>query len=246
MSAMTGNQWKEKLGQKVMAGFLTLVSDPTAAEHKGVPILGGWTVDDDGVAARKVTLVDKGVLKTFCHARIPSREIQQSNGHSRGGSGAAGPLFLLSENRLAAKDLRAKAFEMAREEGLDHVLVVRRLSNILTAALNPQAMASTFMSAFGGGGVAILPPLTVCKVSLADGTETPVRGATFGTVTLRVLRDIEATGDDDAAWPVLRGPQTVTHVVCPSLLLKEMEVRKPGKETEKQPVLPNPWFEGKK
>jgi TldD protein len=245
MANMMGNQWKQKIGQKVMPGFLTLASDPAAAEWKGVPILGGWTVDDDGVPAQKVVVIEKGVLRTFCHARLPSREIAASNGHSRGGTGNAGPLFLSSENRLPAKELRARAAELAKEDGQDHYLVVRRLSNMLTGAMNPKSMMSSFMGAFSGGGVAVLPPLAIHRVSIADGSETLLRGGSFGTVTLRVLRDIEATGDDEAAWPVIRGPEAVQHVVCPSLLVKEMEIRKPGKETEKLPAIPHPWFEGK-
>jgi predicted Zn-dependent protease len=246
MAAMTGNQWKEKVGQKVVAPFLTLVSDPAADDYRGTALLGGWKVDDDGVPAQKVTLIEKGVLKTFCHARIPSRELKNSNGHSRGGSGTPGTLFLTSDNRLGAKELRARAFELAKEEGLTHVVVIRRLGNLLTGALTPSSMASTFMGAFmGGGGIPLLPPVVAVKVSIADGSETPLRGASFGSATLRLLRDIDATGDDDAAWPIVRTPENVNFIVTPSLLVKEMELKKPGKEAEKLPVLPNPWFEAK-
>jgi hypothetical protein len=39
------------------------------------------------------------------------------------------------------------------------------------------------------------------RVSVADGKEELVRGATFGKMTLRALRDIDCMGDDAKAYP---------------------------------------------
>ena len=39
------------------------------------------------------------------------------------------------------------------------------------------------------------------------------------------------------------GSQELGGLVTPSVLLKEIELAKPGKETEKPPVLKNPLFE---
>ena len=82
------------------------------------------------------------------------------------------------------------------------------------------------------------------RVSVADGKEELVRGATFGKMTLRALRDIDSMGDDAKAYPVMQaGSQELGGLVTPSVLLKEIELAKPGKETEKPPVLKNPFFE---
>jgi len=96
----------------------------------------------------------------------------------------------------------------------------------------------------GAEGVSLLPPVLLYRVSVADGKEELVRGATFGKMTLRALRDIDCLGDDAKAYPVMQGgTQEIGGLVTPSVLLKEIELAKPGKETEKPPLLRNPFFE---
>jgi hypothetical protein len=96
----------------------------------------------------------------------------------------------------------------------------------------------------GAEGVSLLPPVLLYRVSVADGKEELVRGATFGKLTLRALRDIDCMGDDTKAYPVLQGgSQEIGGLVTPSVLLKEIELAKPSKENEKPPVLKNPFFE---
>jgi len=136
--------------------------------------------------------------------------------------------------------------ELAKEEDLKHVYIVRRVSNLLSSVLNPSSIMTMMMARMSGGaeGVSLLPPVLLYRVSVADGKEELVRGATFGKMTLRALRDIDSMGDDARAYPVMQaGSQELSGVVTPSVLLKEIELAKPPKETEKPPVLKNPFFE---
>lgn len=246
MLAALGNPLKEKIGQRILPAFVTVIDDPTARRFDGRPLFGGFDVDDDGVKAQKITLVEKGLLKTFCMSRIPTRHIAHSNGHSSSGTGSPSILFVESDSKLGAKELRDRLFELGRDEGLSSVLVARRLSNLLSSALNPQSLMSSMMSRMsGGGGISLLPPILLYRVGISDGKEELVRGARFSNVTLRALRDIEATGSDAREYAVVRGMQGVASLVTPSILLKEIEVQKPGKETEKPPALQNPFFEKK-
>jgi predicted Zn-dependent protease len=243
MSGLAGNPLREKIGQKVLSSFLTVVDDPTAKEAMGVRLLGGYEVDDDGVRARKVSLVEKGILKTFCMSRIPTRKIKASNGHSRRGVGAPSLLFVQAESPVPLAELRKKLVELGKEEGLTHVLVARRLSNAVAGILDPGSFASSYMSRMdGGGGISLLPPVLLYRVSVEDGKEELLRGARFGRLTPRVLRDLEAAGDDARPHLVIQGMDEGAHLVAPSVLVKEMEVLKPGKEREKPPFLPNPFF----
>jgi len=111
-----GYPWKEKIGQKVTVGFLSVTSDPSAKESGGVPILGGYEVDDDGVRGQKLSLIEKGVLKTFCMSRIPTRNIKKSNGHSRDGIGGPSTLFVDSTKKWTAQKLRERLLELGRDE----------------------------------------------------------------------------------------------------------------------------------
>ncbi len=245
MASMADNQLREKIGTRILPAFLSVIDDPSARDFGGAPLLGGFDVDDDGVKAQKITLVENGVLKAFCMSRIPTRQAKKSNGHSQGGVGRPTTIFIESGKKLGAGGLRTRLVELARDEGLKHVLVARRISNLASAALNPQSLVSVMMGRMMGGaeGVTLLPPVLLYRVSVADGREELVRGGRFGRLTLRVLRDIEATGDDAAAHPVVQGTEDVGSLVAPSVLLREIEVSKPGKETEKPPVLKNPFFE---
>jgi predicted Zn-dependent protease len=241
-----GNLLKEKVGKKVLPAFVSVLDDPGAREFGGVSLLGGYEIDEDGVKAQKVSLVEKGTLKTFCMARIPARAVARSNGHSKGGVGKVTNLFVSSDAPKKPEELRARILELAKEEDLKHVYVVRRISNLLSSVMNPASIMTMMMGRMSAGaeGVSLLPPVMLYRVSVADGKEELVRGATFGKMTLRALRDIDSLGDDARAYPVmLAGSQEVGGLVTPSVLLKEIELAKPGKETEKPPVLKNPFFE---
>ena len=50
---------------------VSLVDDPTMKEFKGQPLLGSYDVDDEGVKAQRVTLVDNGILKGLLMSRRP-------------------------------------------------------------------------------------------------------------------------------------------------------------------------------
>jgi TldD protein len=240
------NLLKEKVGKKILPAFITVVDDPTARDFGGTSLVGGYEIDDDGVKAEKVTLVDKGTLKTFCMGRIPARAVKKSNGHGKAGAGRTSNLFILSDAPKKPEELRARIFELAKDEDLKSVYVVRRISNMLSSVLNPQSLIAVMMGRMmgGGEGVSLLPPVMVYRVSVADGKEELIRGATFGKMTLRALRDIDCAGDNAKAYPMMQGgSQELGSLVTPSVLLKEIELAKPAKETEKPAVLKNPFFE---
>lgn len=77
----------DKLGEKVFGDNITLVDDPLLAEsfHK-------TTFDDEGVAAFKKTVVEKGVLKTFLHSLKTAKMLgaEPTGNGFKGGSGGIG------------------------------------------------------------------------------------------------------------------------------------------------------------
>jgi TldD protein len=236
-----GNPWKEKIGQRVTKAFLSVASDPTAREFQGAPVFGGYEVDDDGVRGRRVSLIENGVLKNFCMSRIPTRNIKKSNGHSQGGVGGASTLFVSSTKQENAEGLRKRLFELGKDEGLTYVYIVRKLAHPFSRTLDYAAF-----DAISGarGQVSINPAIYLYRVDMESGKEELVRGARWGSITLKILREIVATGDDTRAWITgrLSDPGMV---IAPSVLIEEIEINKPGKETEKLPSYPHPLFEGK-
>jgi TldD protein len=234
-----GNPWKEKIGQRVTKAFLSVASDPTVREFKGGPVFGGYEVDDDGVRAQRVSLIENGTLKTFCMSRIPTRHIKKSNGHSQGGGGGVGTLIVTSTKQESAEGLRKRLFELGKDEGLTHVYIVRKLANSFTRNLDSSALDAITGAR---GQVGISPAIHLYRVDIETGKEELIRGARWGSLTLKILREIVATGDDTRAWITGRASDP-SMVIAPSVLIEEIEINKPGKETEKLPSYPHPSFD---
>jgi len=78
-----GQTFTKSVGTKVLPDFLSVVFDPTRRKIGPVDLNGWYDYDDEGVKARPLTVVDKGVLKTFLMSRSPIRGFDHSNGHGR-------------------------------------------------------------------------------------------------------------------------------------------------------------------
>ena len=78
-----GGALTDKVGLRVTSTGLTIYDDPTARDGGGKALIGGYKIDDEGVAAQKVEVVKDGTLKTLLTSRTPSQKGQISNGHAR-------------------------------------------------------------------------------------------------------------------------------------------------------------------
>ncbi|HEY9682183.1 MAG TPA: metallopeptidase TldD-related protein [Drouetiella sp.] len=242
MRRMLGTDMSEKIGQRILPKFIDVVDDPNAKSFEGKPLFGYYEVDEDGLKGQKITLVEKGILKTICMSRIPTRTLSRSNGHSKRGGSATSNIFINSEHKLSADALKARLLELGKEEGLKDVYIVRRITGNASDLdfSNLQSFFKAFMS--GSSGVSLYPPVLLYKVSVADGSEQLVRGGNFSNISMRILRDIDATGNDLKAYAV-QNSREITSVVSPSVLISEVEIQKPDKTNTKRPILKNPNFD---
>jgi Predicted Zn-dependent proteases and their inactivated homologs len=83
-----GQTFTKSINTKVLPDFLSVVFDPTRKSIAGVDLNGTYEYDDEGVKARPITVVEKGVLKTFLLSRSPVQGFPVSNGHGRKQPGA--------------------------------------------------------------------------------------------------------------------------------------------------------------
>src|SRR5205085_5265216 len=83
-----GQTFTRSLGTKVLPYFLSVLFDPTRRKIADIDLNGWFDYDDEGVKARPVLVVDKGVRKTFLMSSSPIRGFAQSNGHGRRQPGA--------------------------------------------------------------------------------------------------------------------------------------------------------------
>jgi predicted Zn-dependent protease len=262
MSSLGGrSDWSGKIGARVLPATASLIDDPLAKEYRGTPLIGSYTVDEEGVPAEKVTIVDKGMLKSLLMSRRPGPDFEKSNGHGRAAF-LADPrptmsnLIFSSMDTVSKEELRKKFLEACKSEKLDYCIVVRQMDNP-SISLMHQDDFSELLASYGGNAATDRLPLVVYKVYPADGREELVRGARITGFNTRSLRNVAAIGNDDFAYNYLQN-QTAgvagtslgafgngqnglpASVVAPSLLLEEVEVRGARGEAKRLPLLPEP------
>jgi predicted Zn-dependent protease len=236
------------LNRRVLPAGFRAVDDPTRDAAEGIPLLGSYAVDDDGVPAAPVTLVEDGLLKGFYMSRIPTKEIPLSNGHGRramGGRVTGQPANLLISATETTADLKERLQSLCKEEGLEYGLLLEQFDN--SPGGGGGRRGGVGGRGFGGGGApqqerSDLPPALGFRKIYADGREEVLRGGRIVGVTARTLRNIAATGADrNAATRRLSplGASAVT-VVAPSIVVTGLDVRPADSSAEKPPLIPRP------
>jgi len=214
----------ERLDMRVLSPFLSVTDEPYERYFEGKPLVGYYEVDDEGVPAQKLNLVEKGKLVDYYMSRAATRDFKKSNGHGRAdfldyASGSPSNVFIRPEANstkvLPMEELKKKLIAMCREQELEYCLAIKGLDN---------------MNA----------PFTAYRVYVKDGREEPAHGLEFTGTSLRALRDITAVSKEmNVYYPDWN---TAGSIISPSILVQEMEVKKTDSKPEKMPYLPHPYF----
>jgi predicted Zn-dependent protease len=250
-----GSEFEGRQGSRIMPEFMTVVDDPTQTEWRGRPLFGVYEVDREGVVPKPLTLVEKGVLKTFLLTRQPVRGFNSSNGRALlpGAFGASmasfSNLFVKASDTTSVADLKKKLIEMCQNRGKPYGVLVRKIDFPSSASF--QELRQMMSRANQSGGVPrVSIPVQAYRV-YPDGREELIRGVRFGGLNARSLKDITAAGDDenvfdflDNAAPFsLMGAGGYTNQACviaPSLLIDDLELHKVDDELPKLPIVPAP------
>jgi TldD protein len=203
---------------RVLPNFLTVIDDPTLKDFDGKSLVGSYDVDDDGVKAQPVTLVNNGTLVNYLVSRQPIRDFPASNGHGRAGAGTfpspnLGVLVVKSSDAQSPEALKQHVIEMIVEQGKPYGYRVETL----------------------GPGNA---PRLLYRI-YPDGHEELVRGAVFNELDVRALRsDLLSVGNDPTVSN--RAGGVATTIISPSLLFDELEVKRADTSKDKLPDYPPP------
>lgn len=235
----------DKVSRRVMPDFISLKDDPTISRWENSPLIGELKVDDDGVMAQSVNLVDKGKLVDLPMSRIPTKKVKKSNGHARGTfhsapKGRFTNLIVTSDQTVSYDELKRELIEYCKEMDLEYGIVVKKLKD------KNLEMEKTFdFSRFMGmpqKEKELTPPLEVYRVWVKDGKEELIRGAEFEGVTIKTLKDISQTADDYYVHNFLLGHdhELPTSIVAPSILIEEMDLEKTEAKAVKPPYLKSP------
>jgi TldD protein len=240
-----------KVGQRILPATMTIVDDPTVTRVGKQLVIGGGRFDEEGMPAQKVTLVENGTFKGFLMSRIPRKGFDHSNGHAASSpytSLRAHPANLIVSGKgLPESQLRKRAIALAKEQGLDHVLVVEKLAQSLDRDELDPAMFR---------GDATVPPPAIMRRIYTDGREQLVRGGAFGPIPLRTLRDIVAQGTSTTIYsyldvgmpgrlammfnPPRHNGGFLVSIAAPSLLLRDVELKKPQGANKQPRIAPRP------
>lgn len=203
-----------------MADSFSLSDTPSMTQFQGRPVAGAYIVDDEGVRAKDVTLVDKGRLMTLLSSRIPQRNFPQSNGHGRAGGAQPGVFQLESAQAIPAAELKSKYLALLKAQEKTFGYIVRSVGG----------------SGNGNAGPSIDQ---VVKVTL-DGQERPVRGLRFGNVPSAAFRDLSEASQERALFSYRAGLGAAVSVIAPSLIFEELEIQRTRDILQKPPIVPSP------
>jgi len=263
MQSMGGRtEWSGRVGTRVLPADVTLIDDPTMKDFKGQPLLGAYDVDDDGVKAEKVVLVDNGVLKNLLMSRRPGPDFTSSNGHARSAQLSdtlplSSNLVLQSSAALNSADLKKKFLDACKQDGQQWCIEVKRMDNPALSSVRSQDFADFIGEVAGGITSGLRVPLLVYRVYVDDGHEELVRGGTLQGLMLRSLRNLLAVGDDATPYTYMQTPENgfagtalgafgsaqggiPSTIVGPSLLLDDVEIRGFHGEPRRLPLVPAP------
>jgi predicted Zn-dependent protease len=228
--------FKKKIGERVLPKHLSVAFDPTIKYYRNTPLVGSYTFDDEGITARKVDVVQNGILRNFLMSRTPIQGAYQSNGHGRGSVGyppvsRQSNMLVESAQRLSDEELFKKLRKEAKSQGKAYAYYFKDVSGGFTntSRYSPNAFNVT--------------PLVVYRVYVDGRPNELVRGVDMVGTPLAMFSQIEACGDTYAVFNGVCGAESGSvpvACVAPALLVKQIETQKRPKSQSQPLLLPKP------
>ena len=231
-----GQTFTKEVGKPVLPAFLSVADDPTATKYGATWLSGSYEYDDEGQKARRVELIQDGVLKTFLMSRLPIASFAASNGHGRAQTGHVptgrqGNLIVTSTNSVPEAELRKQLIEEAKKQGKPYGLYFEDISSgfAVTTRSSPQAFS--------------VVPLVVWRVYADGRPDELVRGVSIVGTPLAAMKKILVTGDRSEVFNGECGAESgwiPVSAVAPAMLLSELETQRVQQGTARPPILPIP------
>jgi predicted Zn-dependent protease len=231
-----GQTFTKEVGKEVLPTFLSVADDPTVTTFGKTWLSGSYEYDDEGQKARRVGLIDDGVLKTFLMSRLPIASFANSNGHGRAQTGRMptgrqGNLIVTSTKSVPETELRKQLVEEARKQGKPYGLYFEDISSgfAVTTRSSPQAFQ--------------VIPLVVWRVYVDGRPDELVRGVSIVGTPLAAMKRILATSDRSEVFNGECGAESGSvpvSAVAPAMLVSEMETQRQPQGTARPPILPIP------
>lgn len=231
-----GQTFGRRVKEAVLPAFLDVTFDPTLRARANTELMGHYLYDDEGVQARRVSVVDDGLLQTFLLGRAPIRTFTQSNGHGRGELGQVpvsrqSNLIVESSRSVSSAALLQQLKDEAKRQGKPFGLLFDDISGgfTTTGRGNPNAFNVT--------------PNVVYRVYTDDRPPELVRGVDLIGTPLAAFAKIIGASDRVGVFNGMCGAESGSVPVSassPELLVSEVEVQKKAQSQEALPILAAP------
>lgn len=231
-----GQTFAGKLNQPILPSFLSVEFDPSLKKVGNVELMGHYLYDDQGVKGQRVTVVDKGVLKTFLLDRAPLKTLNKSNGHGRAEPGfmpvsRQSNLLVDSSKTMSNDDLMNQLRQEAKKQGKPFGLYFDNIEGGFTTTGRGSANAFNVL------------PNVVYRIYTDGRAPELVRGVDLIGTPLTAFAKIIATGDKKDVFNGVCGAESggvPVSAAAPPLLVSEVEVQKKATSQETAPILPAP------
>ena len=234
-----GQTFTKKIGKAVLPEFMDVVDDPLTLNLGGLELSGSYGFDEEGVPAKRVELIQKGILRNFLMSRMPIKDFSESNGHGRGEegrmpAGRQGNLIVTSTNKVPDADLRARLIDEAKKQQKPYGLYFEDIQGGFT--LTTRSMPQAFQ----------VLPVKVWRVYTDGRPDELVRGIDIVGTPLTSLTRILVTGTQESVFNGVCGAESGPVPVSassPAILMSQLEVQRRAKSKERPPILPPPAFD---
>jgi len=238
----SGQTFASYVGKDIAPEWLSVYDNPEIETLNGKQLNGFYRYDDEGVAARRVPLIDKGKLVGFLMGRNPIAGFPASNGHGRRSPGLPpvarqGNLVVEVEKSVERPELERMLLEEVKKQHRPYGFIFTDISGGFTntSAFAPQAFKVNPVMAYR-----IYP----------DGKKELVRGIDIGGTPLVALQSIRAASREIETFNGVCGAESgwvPVSASAPSLLLERLEIEKGFIPPDRKPVLnaPNIKQEGR-
>lgn len=231
-----GQTFKKKLNEQVLPTAFSVYSDPTIRRLGQADLAGAYRYDNQGVKARRLTVVEHGILRNFLMSRSPIEASPTSNGHGRKQQGF--PVVARQSNLLVevsqpvpAAELKKMLIEAIQKENKPFGLYFDDIQGGFTITQR------TIPNAFN------VLPVMVYRI-YPDGREELVRGVDLIGTPLIALSKVAAGDDQVEVFNGVCGAESGAVTVAaasPAVLITQIEVQKKEKSQERPPILPPPF-----
>lgn len=221
-SKMDGQTFKEKVDDTVLPATFSVFSDPSLKQLNGKDLIGNYSYDDEGIKGQRVTIVDKGKLKTFLMSRSPLERFTRSNGHGRAQAGLSpvsrqSNLMVQSSAPISQEELRAQFIAECKKQGKAYGYYFAEVTG-----------GYTFTDRYNTNSFNISPTV-VYRIYVDGRPDELVRGVQLIGTPLAMFAEIAAASEETDTFTGICGAESggvPVSATAPGLFVRRIETQK--------------------